>query len=284
MRHADKIFLRLIRSLLCMFNLVLTNGVEDIKISFTVRSTPIAKKWFKELCNNYALFETDRFSNWNFRDTVNELNNLIDLINEYDNLIDKKVSADTTQQDLNYLHKFFEELRGEVTSGTDWFNSAPYNIQQHVEKFNVLIHILESEIRTKNHPTVVVTFKDRPIFKLENEDLNFFTFRWTQGTVYIDYCQVGKTILDVFKDKDGIADGVRPQEYYSADFMVKFGPTVPYIYYLIRKVHLNVWLAFQKFNFKNFNIGMIPVADLSDNIDINKLKTFNRIKAVECIM
>jgi len=266
-----------------MFKLILTNGQEEIKIPFTIRSTPIAEKWFKELCKNYPLFETHRFSNWGEQNIVNELNLLIDIINDYDQIIDKKVSKKPSQQDLNYLHKFFEKLRGEVTESTEWFQTAPDGIQKAVEKFNILIHQLEANLRTKNHPTIVVTFKDRPIFKLDNEDLKYFTFRWTQGTVYINYCQVGKTVLDVFKDKDHIAEGIRPQEYYSADFMIKFGPTIPYPFYLIRKLYLNTWLLFQKFKFKNLNIGMIPVADLELKLNIDELKKYNKVKGIECI-
>jgi len=75
--------------------------------------------------------------------------------------------------------------------------------------------------------------------------MKHFTFRWTSGTVYINYCQVGKTILDIFKDNDTIADGIRPQQFYSADFMVKFGPTTFYPIYLLRKMYINLWLKKQ---------------------------------------
>lgn len=268
-----------------MFNLILTNDNEDISIPFTVRNTNIAKKWFDELQQNYDLYETDRFTNWGTHNLIPELNKCITKINQYDNCIDRYISSTSInlQDDLNYLHKFFEDLRGEVNEGTDWFNSAPADIQECVQRFNILIHQLESENRTTNHPTVVVTFKDRPIVNLTEDDITHFTFRWTHGTVYINYCQVGKTVLDVFKDKDSIAEGVRPQEFYSADFMVKFGPTTPYWQYLLRKAYLNSWIKLQNFKFKNLNLGMIPVADVSTTVDIDKLKTFNKVKGVQCI-
>lgn len=269
-----------------MFNLILTNDKEDISIPFRVRNTAIAKKWFDELSKNYKLYETDRFTNWGVHNLIPELNECISKINQYDNCIDCYISSASTnmQKDLNYLHKFFEDLRGEVNEGTEWFNRAPLEIQECVQRFNILIHKLESETRTKNHPTVVVTFKDRPIINLTKEDIKHFTFRWTHGTVYVNYCQVGKTVLDVFKDKDSIAEGVRPQEFYSADFMVKFGPTTPYVTYLLRKTYLNSWVKLQSFKFKNLNLGMIPVADLANKVDIEELKMFNRVKGVECLV
>lgn len=266
-----------------MFKVTLTNEKEDLELFFQLRKTSIAKKWFDELCKNYPLHETDRFSNWNSANLISKLNYHIDTINDYDNIIDKKVSETTSQKDLNYLHKFFEDLRGEVVEGTTWFNNAPKKIQHSVEQFNVMIHQLEADLRTRNHPTIVVTFKDRPIIKLDENDLKYFTFRWTSGTVYIDYCQVGKTVLDIFKDKDSTAQGIRPQEYYSADFMIKFGPTVFYPYYLLRKLLISIWTRFQNFEFQNLNLGMIPVADLINNVSTNDLKKFNKVKKVECI-
>lgn len=266
-----------------MFKLILTNDVEDYEIFFKVRDTEIAKKWYIELCKNYELYEVDRFSNWGDLDfsLVDKINKHIKIINQYDKIVDRELSSSSTQDDLNYLHKFFEDLRGDVIEGTEWFNKAPEEVRLSVEKFNILIHQLEANTRTKNHPTVVVTFKDRPIFNLDKKDLKYFTFRWTKGTVYINYCQVGKTVLDVFKDRDNIAKGVRPQQYYSADFMVKFGPTTTYLVYLLRKIYIRLWVLFQKFQFKNYNLGMIPVADIISEVDSNNLKKFNLLYAYD---
>jgi hypothetical protein len=266
-----------------MFKLILTNGFEDYELFFKTRDTDIAKKWATELCKNYKLYETNRFTNWGDVDLISKINEQIRIINSYDNTIDKLLSNTPTQSELNYLHKFFEKLRGDVVKGTTWFKNAPAQIKDSTEQFNILIHQLEANLRTKNHPTVVVTFKDRPIFELSNEDLKHFTYRWTKGTVYINYCQVGKTVLDIFKDKDKISEGVRPQQYYSADFMVKFGPTIPLLIYLIRKAYIHIWLLFQKFKFKNHNLGMIPVADVATEFDIEKLKKFNCVKGVVCL-
>lgn len=268
-----------------MFNLILTNDEKDLKLSFKIRDTPIAEKWFSELSKNYELYETDRFTNWGTHNLIPELNQCIFDINQYDNIIDRYILYDNPniQKDLNYLHKFFEELRGEVNQGTKWFNNAPLEIQERVKKFNILIHKLEAELRTSNHPTVVVTFRNRPVINLNDDDLKHFTFRWTSGTVYINYCQVGKTVLDIFKDKDNIANGVRPQQYYSADFMIKFGPTTKYPVYLLKKMYLSQWIKRQSFKFKNPNLGMIPVADIIHDIDRTYLKQFNKIKGVECL-
>jgi len=266
-----------------MFKLILTNGKEDLDITFKVRNTPIARKWFRELSNNYPLFETDRFTNWGEHNLVDQLKSVIRIINDYDKTLKIEIPTNIKQADLNYLHKFFEELRGEKNSRTLWYDNAPDNIKTTLNKLNVYIHQLESEIRTKNHPSLTVTFKERPNIELAKNDLKHFDFRWSRGTVYIEYPHVGKTVLDVFKDKDHVTKAVRPQTHYSADFTVKFGPTVPYWFYILRKMYINVWLYFQDFKFTNYNIGMIPVADIITPINIDYLKKFNKVKQVICI-
>jgi virulence-associated protein VapD len=266
-----------------MFKVILTNGIEDVDLVFEVHKSNIAKKWFEELSKNYEIYESERFSNWGSSDTIYELNKRIDIINNYDNLIDVKVSSNITQTDLNYLHTFFENLRGEINQRTEWFQRAPENVKCALQEFNILIHSLEAELRTTNQPTCVVTFKNRPMLELTKDDMKQFTFRWITGTVYINYCHVGKTVLDVFKDNDTVSKAVRPQTHYSADFMIKFGPTSPYFFYLLRKTVISTWLKFQPFKFKNPNMGMIPVAKLVGDFNLEKLKEFKKIKTIICL-
>jgi hypothetical protein len=264
----------------------LSNDTSNLVLKFKVRDTTIAKKWFDEVSKNYPLFEVDRFSNWGItKETyINKLNEQIDIINRYQYIIDKKVTLDSTQQDMNYLHKFFEDLRGEVTIGTEWYHNAPKHVQNAVNRFNILIHQLESTIRTSTkHPTLVITFKDRERFELDQDDLQHFTYKWKQGTIYINYCHVGKTVLDIFTNRDSIAEAVRPQTHYSADFMIKFGPSSNSILHWLRTRVINIWVKFQNFQFKNLNIGMIPVADLVTNIDKDTLLKYNKVESVRCI-
>lgn len=265
-----------------MFKIILTNDVQDHELNFRVRNTPIAQKWFLELQKNYKIYEDDRFTKWGNKNLIEKLNECIDIINAYDNIVNRKLEDDVSQDDLNYLHKFFEDLRGEVEERTEWFDQSPTYIQQAVEKFNILIHELETELRPNDHPTLVVTFDDRPRFELSDEDIKYFTYKWDQACVYINYCHVGKPLLDVFKDNDPYAEGIRPQTHYSADFMIKFGPATPNDVYLKRKEYLDKWLAEKDFNFDNPNIGMIPVADLIGELDFKELFKYNKVKEIIC--
>ena len=277
----NKASLMLLRSLKTMFDVILTNGIEDLSLTFKLRNTNIAKKWFTELSKNYELYETDRFSNWGAHDFVNQLNEQIAIINSYQHIIDRQVTEHSSQQDLNYLHKFFEDLRGEVDNETEWFRTAPNDVQIALERYNILIHQLESADRTGNkHPTLVVTFKENLRLELSKKDIKKFTYKWKSGTMYINYCHVGKTVLDAFTDRDNITDAIRPQTHYSADFIIKFGPGTNVVTYFLRSIIINIWLKFKKIKFDNLNIGLVPVADITTVVDKQTLLKFNRVKSI----
>jgi hypothetical protein len=264
----------------------LTNGYEDKSLVFNIHDTDIAQRWANEINCNYNLYESDRFQGWpdsykNLEYYKTELLKQVDVINGY--LPGSIYGFETleNQDILNYLHKFFEDLRGTADEGTEFYRSAPHNVKSAVDRFNVLIHECEHYMRSPNSPTIVVTFKDRPRFKLLDLDYKLFTFKWKYGEVYINYCEVGKPLLDVFKDKDEHVgeENIRPQSFYSADFMIKFGMTTPEIFYNRRLELFNQWFSEQKYNFKHLSLGMIPVASLESG---TAYPNYTKVKSV-CI-
>jgi hypothetical protein len=278
-----------------MKQFVLTMGNRDVV--FDIYDTNIAKLWAWEINKQYPFYETDRFQGWpnDTRDLDWYKTNLqiqIDKVNAYKlNTIEDSI-AGFDQEVLNRLHKHFEVLRGSLEDGTDFYNNAPVEVKGAIDKFNILIHECEHFMRDYTHPSIVVTFKDRPRMRLHEEDYEHFTYKWQFGTVYINYCEVGKPILDVFKDNDIIVgdDNIRPLEYYSADFMIKFGPSTDEAHYLRRQQALDTWLATQEHSFTHLSLGLIPVATLnreqfaglSDSDIVNELSLDRTIRAV-CI-
>jgi hypothetical protein len=297
------------------FKLTLCNSTSEYDLYFNVDDTVIAKKWAKEISNNYPLFETERFSNWpkttkNADYFVTKLNQCIDTVNDYKaGTILTKVSLPFNQSTMNYLHKFFEELRGTSDLGTAFYNSAPETVRHALNEFNIVIHeyehfaFNERTVKITNHPyaTIVGTFH-RPRFLLEDSDYNYFTYNWEFGRVYINYCEVGKPLLDVFKDNDIIVgeSNIKPLQYYSADFQIKFGlATLPDVYKKRTEI-FNTWFSEREEFFKKLGIvkgpklalGLIPVAAIDlelSNLEgmsqigiVNKLSQYQQIKAV-CI-
>lgn len=272
------------QNLKTMFELVFTNTHEDLVLQFEVRQTPIAAKWFKEIQQNYDLFETERLDHWGLdsKILIEKLNREIDSINLFDYVIDLKLDENYSQDQLNYLHKFFEDLRGEITEGTVWYNTAPDYVKSALTNYNVYIHQLEFLLRVPVlSPTAVVTFRDRPRYELTQDDMQHFTYCWQSGTVYINYCHVGKTILDAYNDNDILVEAIRPQTHYSADFMVKFGPSMPQVLYNEKSKVLDKWIKDKNLQFPNLNLGMIPVADLKTPVSYDSLFKFNKVKSVK---
>lgn len=265
------------------FIVTITNGQEDKDLVFNVYNTDIAQRWAQEVANNYPLYETDRFQGWPGSDRdlsyyFDQLQKQINIVNSYkENTISSQVASD--QDTLNYLHTFFEQLRGELTTGTIFYNDAPNNVKDAINKFNVLIHETEHLIRSSDTPTIIGTFKDRPRIKLSDDDHKHFTFKWKYGEVYINYCEVGKTLLDVFKDRDKYVGqaNIRPQEYYSADFMIKFGVELKEEYHQHRLLKFKDWYTQQGFEFKHLSLGMIPVAIIDQG---KPYSGFTKIKSV----
>lgn len=281
------------------FVLTLTNGLEDRTIYFDLLTTSIANKWADEVANNYPFFETDRFSNWpngkNMSDFYRELKEQIDIVNEYKPNTIVGLSHIFNQSLLNYLHKFFEELRGPVDEPAEFYATAPDNVKQAITKFNILIHECEhymfnlETMKLTNHPyaTIVGTYNG-PRYQLDDGDYDHYTFKWTFGTVYINYREIGKPLLDVFKDQDDVVGdtNIKPLHYYSADFQIKFGPSTLDIIYDQRVEMFDAWYESKKEYFeslglykdKKLALGLIPVAQL--NITDSALDQLSEVEII----
>lgn len=271
------------------FEITICNDKLRSTIEFDILQTDIAQRWANEIAKNYPLYETDRFTNWpDSKKSKNyyeyNLKYHIDVIKNYGYKID--IEKLDFQDALNIMHKHFEDLRGHVDRPSKWYQSAPDEIKASVDKFNVLIHEyenqLEEEKQSFKNPTIVCTFQDRPKYNLEEKDYQHFTHSWEHGTVYINYCEVGKPLLDVFKDHDDHAEAIRPQSTWSADFMIKFGPDVPKSFAAQREKEFMEWYKSKGFDFKHLSLGMIPVAKVKQPIDLNKYKNYNRVINVTC--
>lgn len=296
------------------FILTLTNNTDDCQLIFDVNQSSIAKRWADEVAKNYPLLETTRFINWpndgkNTATFVEKLNAQIATINNWKPGTIPEVLSDPLDQDLlNHLHRFFVKLQGNSTKASDFYLAAPTHVQEAICNFNLTIHEYEhfaynqETVKLTNHPyaTIVGTFANRPRYKLEDSDYDKYTFKWTFGTVYINYCEVGKPILDIFKDQDEITEetGIVPLHYYSADFQIKFGPSTLDHIYDAREKQLWQWFdnnknKFQSLGFtksKYLAVGMIPVATLNiveSNLShltpveiVNYVGNFLKIKSV----
>jgi hypothetical protein len=277
-----------------MIKVICTNKSQhEFTLNFLPYDSDIAKRWVDALkiqCKiNNKIKEPDRFYNfpdnvWTEEHIVSEINVCIDKLNLNRKLIDLKVSAPISQLTLNKLHLYFETLRGGILTPSNFWISASEQERTFLERYNVLIHRAESFYHNKNiksNPRIVCTFINRKRYELLENDYKSFTLERNFGEVYINYCEVGKPLYDVFKDNDDLVtdQNIRPLRYYSADFTISFHDRTSESVNLFLQKMSDWWnlneeklskLGFIKNDPKNA-IGNIPVAKLHTNLSNNEI-------------
>ncbi len=92
-------------------------------------------------------------------------------------------------------------------------------------ELNLAVHRCESVLRD-NWPRLVCTWFGMPKTHRLDPDLQqrWGTSQITFGTVYLNYCEIGKTVEDLELDNDNYIgkDAFKPFSHYSADFNVQF--------------------------------------------------------------
>jgi hypothetical protein len=229
-----------------MFYLDLKKDNSIVTVPFKELDHSLGKKWAKALKNHidlgYPVAQPYRIynlnNNWTESKIIDSINFCIDKINEYEPFIDFRLLNSTmSQEDSNILHRYFELMRGENDQPNEFYLTAPRDIKEFIEEYNVLIHRWED---LGSPGRIVVHFKERPMFDLDYEDYKFWTLGYDPGDVRLNYCHKGKPLWDVFKDGDLHVgdDNIRPQTRYSPDFNISFakGPG-------ITKRYLDWWKA-----------------------------------------
>jgi len=140
------------------------------------------------------------------------------------------------QEKLNILHKRFEIMRGSIDNPGQLFREAPLHVKEAIQDYNLAIHRLEGLLahwvpwRPPPSPSVVVAFDhSRRRVPLEEWELAQFEPCLRFGEVYLNYCEVGKHLLEAFVDGDEVVgdSNLRPQSHLSADVKLHLGPTWP---------------------------------------------------------
>lgn len=200
-------------------------------------------QWYEEVKNIYknGIREDDRIygfsDNWSYDMCLKDIKKQIQIINEYKKIIDYDLS-NINQQILNELHVFFENIIGMDMDRNSFYLNAPINIQKAIQRFNILIHRIEGLEPGMSRPDktkfwskrIVVTFNDRPRYKIPDDELYRFNFLQKPGDVCLNYCHVGKPLYDIFDNDDhSVSDeNILPQSHWSADFHMIFNDGLQY--------------------------------------------------------
>lgn len=212
--------------------LSITLGQNDpIVLNFKIRSTPIAQLWLERMRERMAwnMDHPDRFYGFGTPQqererAVADIERCIATINQWDTIIHRQFEY--TQDCLNYLHNIFERYHGLLDQQTSaYWQAAPNDVRAALAELNLAVHRCES-VAAGAQPRFVCTWFGMPkIHTLDYELQRIYgDSKIRFGTVYLNYCEIGKTVEDLANDNDKYiaGDAFRPFSHYSADFNVQF--------------------------------------------------------------
>ena len=203
----------------------------DLTLQFKIRDTPVAQLWVERMQSRgqYPLDHPDRFYGFGTLEqeqlrAVQYIQKCISTINAHEVLIHRPFEY--TQDGLNYLHNIFERYHGLLDQqNSDYWKRAPDEVRKALAELNLAVHRCES-VASGTRPRLVCTWYGMP--KTRQLDLalqdQYGESRLQFGTVYLNYCEIGKTAEDLAQDNDKYIgdDAFKPFDHYSADFNIQF--------------------------------------------------------------
>lgn len=214
--------------------ITLTNGTSDFDLEFKLIDHSVTKKWLKHLQYfiDAGMPWDDPYRFYNFPGTkftkdlvVQKLAELAQIIKDYaPDLIQRDINNNLTQDDLNYLHHVFEVYHGlyDQQDQNEFFRSAPKAVQDALGDLNIWIHRYET---LNGIPRFVATWKFKPYRDiLDNEDYQLFDLNEQWGDLIVNYCEIGKTLYDLWHDNDIHIDddAFQPLSHVCFDCTVRF--------------------------------------------------------------
>ena len=203
----------------------------DLTLRFKIKNSPVAELWVERMLQRTAwpLDHPDRFYGFGTpaeerQRAVEMIQQCIATINAHDPVIHREFEY--TQDCLNYLHNIFERYHGLLDQQTSaYWQTAPESVRRALAELNLAVHRCES-VAAGSRPRFVCTWYGMPKTHRLDEDLQgiYGSFNINFGTVYLNYCEIGKTAEDLANDNDKYIgdDAFRPFSHYSADFNVAF--------------------------------------------------------------
>jgi len=202
---------------------------QGLELQFKIRTTPLAELWVERMQarGSYPLDHPDRF--YGFGSQLEEriraeimIQQCITTINQHAPIIER--DFDWSQDSLNYLHNIFERYHGLLDQQTsEYWRTAPVQTRQALAELNLAVHRCETVLQG-TQPRFVCTWFGMPKIKKLNpiQLAQYGEMQIQFGTVYLNYCEIGKTVEDLAHDNDKYIgeEAFRPFGHYSADFHV----------------------------------------------------------------
>lgn len=235
----------------------------------------ISKNLILEKSYNFVGFPAHRRS---FAVMIQELKENIAIINGYNWPESINIRNDfgesLTQDDLNYLHHWFELLIGQVWDVSNYYKIASYDVRQAIRKLNNLIHEYEGMARVANCPdhsrdpksAIQLAFIHCDRFSLSDVPHRFETdFQF--GDVTLHYSQLGKTHFEAFNDNDQHIDhkNINGLRYFTGCFTFEIKRDSSFLGHPENSKRFDQWLEAQglKPDYQALGVGWVKIARLT---------------------
>lgn len=211
----------------CLIN----NESETLELVYQLKDLPVAKRWVATLDHNLNKPDKctihDRFVGFGRTISLvsNEIRQAIQIIEAYKpGSISLDLNEDFTQDSLNQLHRHFEDLMGSVENISPFYIQAPPHVKRAIADINIKGHELESLNNNNDYKQIYVELLNIDRELLEPQDSKHFSLKLEFGDMFLHYAQLGKQLLDVYRDKDVhvSAENIRPLKYISGEFDLQF--------------------------------------------------------------
>jgi len=193
----------------------------------------------------------------------------------------------TKQSVMNRLHNHFEILQGTVSDLSEYYRLADYETKYAIRQINNLCHELENLLLGQQklkymkqwiRPSQITTWLQAPRYDLkDNHKDGFVTNKYDRkfGHVYMHWAQIGKTLMEVFRDEgapeltDTVCEAITELKYYSGEFDIEWGadivlnnPSTPW--HDIEQNNFVNWLVAngKDPNDKNLCLGYLPIGEV----------------------
>jgi hypothetical protein len=200
------------------------------------------------------------------------------------------IGATVRHDAMNRLHRYFEDLQGEVNNLSKYYKLADYETKWAIRQLNDLCHELECWILSFRkmlmepewqRPSQIVTFLNAPRYNLQEHDYELFLkngYDRELGGVYLHWAQIGKTQFEVFRDENGkdvdaaVCSAINSLKFYSGEFDVEWGRDInkKNEWHKVEQEEFHRWLAKNNFNQNDptLSLGYIKLGQ------VNLLKSF----------
>ena len=147
---------------------------------------------------------------------------------------------------MNTLHNHFEVLEGTVEIPSEYTKHATVKVRYAIRQLNLLCHEIETLCMSQRkqiqdpiwlRPSQITQFNRAPRHLLTSEHREGFSdnsYDRELGGVYMHWCQIGKTLMEVYRDEgapeltDTVCEAITHLQYYSGEFDVEWGNDVMY--------------------------------------------------------